>query len=329
MAAGTVTITETRLYNVHKVKFAWVAGTDADAGTATGTTTYDYSGNILKVVTVPSVSAQPSDNYDITLTDEDSIDVANSQLLNRDETNAEWVVSSLGAIVADKLTINVADAGASAEGTCIVYIGLAASDAVDVDVENALYGTTGVVTFPAAAAAADGVSIAEVLRYIQESQIGTLANTGGTATLGGILGDVANSSIATRLNNVGSLVATKDITYTGEVSYAAFTVTGLVAVKVVGYVTTALSNHADSTSVGTATSAAGLIAATAGTAMQTTGQAWVDNAPSKFETFPANWTLIGNGEDIAVVGTANITEGVVSLYCWYIPISTGAAVAAA
>lgn len=122
---------------------------------------------------------------------------------------------------------------------------------------------------------------------------------------------------------------TKTITYGGSVSYAAFTVTGCVACKVIGYVTTATTSHSDSTSVGTTTSAGGLIAATAGTAMQTVGQVWVDSAPSKFETFPAGMSAIGAGEDIAVVGTANITGGVVELYCFYIPLSSDGAISAA
>lgn len=366
MAAGTVTITEELLGNVKKITFAWVAGTAGEAGTASGTTTYPYSGNLLKAVTVPGTGGDaPDDNYNVTLKDEDGIDVANGQLLLRDQTNTEWVTSSLGAVVGDKLTFAVAAAGSANTGTCIAYIGLTPDAAVDVDAENALFGTAGITTFPvaavpadnvsiaevlrsiwaalegtaagengivtwpAAAAAGNGVSIAEVVRYIQATQLGTLANTGGTATLGGILGDVANSSLAAQLGNLGARMVSKEITYAAGVSYPAFTVTGLVAVKVVGYVTTALTNHADTTSVGTATSAAGLIAATAGTAMQTTGQAWVDNAPSKFETFPANWTLIGDGEDIAVASTANIAGGVVTLYCWYIPISSGSAVVAA
>ena len=161
--------------------------------------------------------------------------------------------------------------------------------------------------------------------------VGTLVNTGGTATLGGMIGEPANTSIVSRLatiaaGNIGTLVR-KSITFSGEVSYAAFTVTGKVAVKVLGCVTTALTNHGDSASVGTATSAAGLIAATAGTAMQTVGQLWTDNAPSKFETFPANYFAIS--ENISVVGTANLVGGVVELYCLYIPLSADGAVAAA
>ena len=130
------------------------------------------------------------------------------------------------------------------------------------------------------------------------------------------------------LMNATNRFALKSITYNGSVSYAAFTVTGCVAVKCIGYVTTALTNHADATSVGTATSVAGLVAATAGTAMQTVGQVWVDNAPSKFEVFPSGYSVIGNGEDIAVVGTANLAAGVVSLYLFYIPLSADGAVVA-
>jgi hypothetical protein len=190
-------------------------------------------------------------------------------------------------------------------------------------------GENGIATWPAAAAPGDTVSIAEALRWLISNQIGVLVNTGGTATLTAILGDMANSSLSTQLANMGARMVSKAITHNGSASYTAFTVTGLVAVKVVGYITTALTNDAATTSVGTATSAAGLIAATAGTAMQTANQVWVDNAPSKFETYPANWTLIGDGEDIVVDGDAALVGGVVSLYCWYIPISTGASVVAA
>jgi len=66
-------------------------------------------------------------------------------------------------------------------------------------IADAQSGTVGLASFPAAAAAANDVSIAEVIRYIQESQIGTLVNSGGTATLAGIIGDPANSDLVTRI----------------------------------------------------------------------------------------------------------------------------------
>ena len=239
MAAGTVTITEERLGNIRKITFAWTAGTAGESGTASGSTTYPYTGNVLKVVTVPGTAGtQPSDDYDITITDEDAVDVANGQLLNRDDTLTEWVVSSLGAVVGDRLTINVTNAGSGKTGVCVAYVGVTPIQDQDTAVEDALYGgagmaawpnaadpannvslaeviralwgglwgtaagENGITTYPAAAAAGNNVSIAEVLRYIQATQIGTLTNSGGTATLGGILGDVANSSIAARLTDI-------------------------------------------------------------------------------------------------------------------------------
>ena len=62
-----------------------------------------------------------------------------------------------------------------------------------------LSGAAGIAGFPAAAAAANNVSLAEVIRYIQETQLGTLTNTGGTATLGAILGDMNNEPVYNRL----------------------------------------------------------------------------------------------------------------------------------
>jgi hypothetical protein len=157
--------------------------------------------------------------------------------------------------------------------------------------------------------------------------VGTVTNTGGTAAVGAVLGDPKSSSLADLLFALGAQRVGKGITYTGATSYAAFTVSGTVAVKVVGSVTSALTNHADTTSVGTATSAAGLIAATAGTAMQTIGQVWVDNAPSKFEAFPANWAVIS--ESIVVASTANIAGGTVMLNCWWFPVVAGSTLVAA
>ena len=146
---------------------------------------------------------------------------------------------------------------------------------------------------------------------------------------GGALTSLLNAS---KQYGDGYLVS-KQITYTGAVSYAAFTVTGLVAVQIVGYQTTILTNHTDATSVGTATSAAGLIAATGADVLRTAGVGaiWVDATPAKFESalFVATRHLIGAGEDIAVVGTANIAGGVIMLYCFWKPISADGLLVAA
>lgn len=175
MAAGTVTITEERLSNVKKVTFAWTAGTAGEAGTASGQTTYPYTGNLLKVVTVPGTGGDaPDDNYTVTLKDEDAIDIANGQLAACDQTNTELWASSLGAVVGDKLTFAVSGAGSANKGTCVAYIGVTPDSGANVNTENALYGAAGITTWPAAAAPANGVSLAEGLRYAVETQLGAM-----------------------------------------------------------------------------------------------------------------------------------------------------------
>ena len=69
-------------------------------------------------------------------------------------------------------------------------------DPLAVDIENALYGAAGIPTFPTAAAAANGVSMAEVLRYIQENQLGKIDEA---ATLG-LAGTV--NSLAYRVHEI-------------------------------------------------------------------------------------------------------------------------------
>jgi len=189
-------------------------------------------------------------------------------------------------------------------------------------------------TWPEAEAPGDGVSLPAAVAYMVEQQIGTIDNTTGVPTLGGVLGDVGNRSLALRLDALDAMlaraagyVATKNVTYNGAASYAGFAVNGVVAVKVVGHVRVAVTDNAATTSVGTATSAGGLIAATAGSAMLTVDQLWVDNAPSDFETFPANWTVIS--ESIVVDGDAALVAGSVTLLCYWFPVSSNATLAAA
>ena len=179
----------------------------------------------------------------------------------------------------------------------------------------------------AGAIATDAIGSDELATSAVQEIVGVVANTGGTATVAAVLGDPRGTDIASLLFNLGARFVGKGISYNAATSYAAFTVTGTVAVKIVGSVTSALTNIADTTSVGTATSAAGLIAATAGSAMQTIGQAWVDSAPSKFETFPTNWVIIS--ESVVVASTVNIVGGTAMLNCWWFPVVAGSTLVAA
>ena len=127
MAAGSVTTSEETYGTVKKIAFAWTSGTGAEGGTASGTTANAYSGEIIRMVTVPGAAGnQPTDQYDITITDQDSLDVLNSLGANRSNASNEQVisdaVSSLGCVANDKLTINVTNAGDAKTGTAYLYI---------------------------------------------------------------------------------------------------------------------------------------------------------------------------------------------------------------
>jgi len=123
MAAGTVVITEETYGTIKKIKFSWISGDGAEDGTASGQTTHPYSGKILGLATDPG-SPAPSDNYTVTVTDEDSMDVLMGAAVgNRDTANTEYILStSLGAVANDKLTVNISGAGTNKKGIAYLYI---------------------------------------------------------------------------------------------------------------------------------------------------------------------------------------------------------------
>lgn len=116
-----VTITEETYGTVKKVKFEWTSAAD---GTASGTTEKSYSGEIIRLVTIPAGGGDaPTDNYDVVINDEDTADVLMGAGANRDTANTEQVLaSSLGCVANDKLDIAVSNAGNAKKGTVIVYI---------------------------------------------------------------------------------------------------------------------------------------------------------------------------------------------------------------
>lgn len=115
------------------VKCLILAWTCSAGGAVSGTATArKISGVILRVTTIPADG--PTDNYDVTLEDEDGIDVLQGFGADRDTTNAETftpLVSTtlvgnpvaMGTPVAVNSTLEliVANAGASKSGTVRVY----------------------------------------------------------------------------------------------------------------------------------------------------------------------------------------------------------------
>lgn len=124
MAGSSVTFTEraNKSASVKKIKAVWVS--DDSAGTASGTTTNVYDGKVELLTTVPAAAgAAPTDNYDVTLLDDDSVDVLGGGGADRDTANAEQKLSAnLGIVAGSKLTLSIANAGNSKGGTVYVYI---------------------------------------------------------------------------------------------------------------------------------------------------------------------------------------------------------------
>lgn len=219
------------------------------------------------------------------------------------------------------------------------------------------------------------------------SWIGTIVNTGGTATIGGVLGDVSNTSIATRLANLktttdqievtslsatptagslsrfvasggtalgtqlpdskslydmtrafgnGYLVAKAYADLTGYDTAAAFTVTGDVAVRVIGVVgAQAITSTSGTTTlaVGTTELTTGIIAASnIDNSQFAATDVWVDSTPANDVEVMASaaWNIIGGGADIILTRSVDdITAGSLTLYCWWTPLSSDGDVVAA
>lgn len=119
--AMSCTITEETQSHVKKVKFDWISAAD---GTASGTTDGVYTGEIIRLVTVPAAdTSAPTDSYDVAVNDEDGNDVLMGAGADRDTLNTEQVLgSSLGCVANDQLTLSIANAGDTKAGTAILYI---------------------------------------------------------------------------------------------------------------------------------------------------------------------------------------------------------------
>jgi hypothetical protein len=114
-------ITEENQGHVKKVKFVWVSAAD---GTASGTTSGVYTGEIIRLVTIPAAAGSaPTALYDIVVNDEDTADVLMGAGANRSATATEQVLkTSLGCMANDKLALAITNAGDTKGGTVILYI---------------------------------------------------------------------------------------------------------------------------------------------------------------------------------------------------------------
>ena len=122
--AGTVVTTEVTHTSVKKVTFAW---TSSAGGAADATTTAVFDGDVFCAVQIPNTGiTQPTNAYDVTVTDADGHDVLGG--LGANLSNAANTVKNkaagdeLVAVAGSKLTLAVTNAGAAKTGEVVLYI---------------------------------------------------------------------------------------------------------------------------------------------------------------------------------------------------------------
>lgn len=126
--AGTVAITYSRQRGIGKVVWTWTS--DA-SGNVSGTDTESLAGEILRVVTNPGATA-PSDDYDLTITDADGVDLLVGVGANRDTANSEQTVPIIETLVAANphgsgvffdgpLSLAISNAGNAKQGVVTLY----------------------------------------------------------------------------------------------------------------------------------------------------------------------------------------------------------------
>jgi len=107
-----------------------------------------------------------------------------------------------------------------------------------------------------------------------------------------------------------------------------FTVTGDVVVSVFGICNVDLVGAGATIEVGVTSGTALLIAQTTATDIDV-NEAWISATPALAGNVPSS-NIIGNGQDIIqTVGTANITAGSITYYCYWQPLESSASVVAA
>ncbi len=116
---GTVAVTEETASYVKKIAFTW---TTTSGGAASTTTSESYSGQVVRLVTVPGTPA-PTALYHVAITDEDGADILLTLGSGRSATAIEQVLApNLGYVANDRLTLTVSSGGDSKKGSVYLYI---------------------------------------------------------------------------------------------------------------------------------------------------------------------------------------------------------------
>ncbi len=121
MAGSAMVFTEKRGGGIEKIKAAWTS--DSVNGNVSGTTTNFYSGKFIGLISVPG-GTTPSDNYTVTVTDQDSVDLTLAGATgNQKAASTTYTASaSMAGCAVSRLTFNVSSAGNSKNGTVYLLI---------------------------------------------------------------------------------------------------------------------------------------------------------------------------------------------------------------
>ena len=116
--AHEVTTTHQKSRTIRRLSLAWISDVGGDVDEATDV---PISGQILRVVTVPSSTAAPTAAYDLVLNDEYGIDVMSGDGANLSATAAAQSVQAVPIAVDGLLTLVVSNAGNTKGGTVHIF----------------------------------------------------------------------------------------------------------------------------------------------------------------------------------------------------------------
>lgn len=124
--AGSVTVAVSNVVSdVRLITYTWTA--DVSDGSVPAQASPVINGDVILVVTNPGTPA-PTDNYDVTLTDEDGVDVMGGALADRDQSNSEQAKPIINSEAVDRfvdgtLTLSISNNSVnSAQGVVKVWV---------------------------------------------------------------------------------------------------------------------------------------------------------------------------------------------------------------
>ena len=134
--ASTAVVTPMEMYSIKKYTILWTSHTDGTISNAlknANRNNIPFNGMLVRVTIIPGTSTeQPDDNYVLTLSDENSVDVLANQGAALDESNTTDFCpataitdgtnpGSLPFAIAGALTLAGSGAGSQNQGTTVLY----------------------------------------------------------------------------------------------------------------------------------------------------------------------------------------------------------------